>query len=410
MRNKFLVCLLVGLLIVSGVAGVTAVSPTSAPADSVTTPGSPIPDRTPLDGPTYVEQVVELVNEARWANGQLPPLKAVDLLHNSSQTHSDNMANRNFFAHCDLDTGDSPWDRMIDAGYNYNWAGENIAAGYGTPTEVMNGWMGSSGHRANILSSNFRELGVGYAYQGSDQGNVRGDSNGDCAADQFNRGPYYRYWTQNFGTRSTVYPVVIDREAYETVTRQVSLYIYGAGWAVDMRFRNESGSWSGWQPYAANVNWTLSNGNGTKTVYAEIRNGSGTVRAANDSILLNAAVVEPIIGLSPSSFTVLREVGSTAQEQVTLQISNGGTEVLNWSITEQPAASWLAVSPSSGSTNGGQESSVTVTVNPQGVVVGHYAAQLVVSGNATNSPQSVDVTLIVSEQIYDTYLPFIIRD
>ncbi len=315
-RNLFvwlvgvLLVVMVGLGGVSVVLPVTAVSsdaPTTAPAAAVTTQGAPTPDRAVLDGPTYVEQVVELVNQARWDNGQLPPLKAVDLLHNSAGTHSGNMANRDFFAHCDLDTGDSPWDRMVDAGYNWNWAGENIAAGYGTPASVMDGWMNSTGHRANILSANFREVGVGYVYQSNDQGNIRADGNGDCVADQFNRGPYYRYWTQNFGTRNTIYPVVINREAYETETRQVSLYMYGAGWATEMRFRNEDGTWSAWQPYAANVNWTLSNGNGLKTVNAEIRDGGGEVRSASDTIMLNSPIVEPIFGDLPDTVAAVAD-------------------------------------------------------------------------------------------------------
>jgi hypothetical protein len=379
----------------------------TAVASPITTSGSPLPDPVVLDGPTYVEQVVELVNEARWENGQLPPLKGVDLLHNASQTRSDNMANRNFFAHCDLDTGASPWERMEAAGYSWNAAGENIAAGYSTPADVMSGWMESTGHRNNILSTNYREIGVGYIYQSNDQGNVRGDGNGDCIADQFNRGPYYRYWTQNFGKRNAVYPVVINREAYETASRQVALYVYGAGWAVEMRFRNEDGAWSAWQPYNANVNWTLSNGNGLKTVYAELRNG-GDVRGVSDTILLNSPVVEPIIGVSPGSVMVLREFGQTDLHQNTLQISNGGTEPLNWSIAEQPTVAWLSVSPSSGSTGGGQASTSIVTINPQGLGVGQYTTQLQVSGNAANSPQTVNVTLVVAAQIYDIYVPLLL--
>ncbi len=400
-----------GFVVLVVMVGGTAVAQETAvaPTHQVTTQGHPLADQAILDGPTFVEQVVELVNVARWENGQLPPLKGVDLLQNASQTHSANMANRDFFAHCDLDTGASPWDRMEAAGYIWNAAGENIAAGYSTPADVMTGWMNSSGHRANILSTNFRELGVGYIYQSNDQGNVRGDSNGDCIADQFNRGPYYRYWTQNFGRRNAVYPLVINREGYQTESRQVGLYVYGAGWAVEMRFRNENGNWSAWQPYTPNVNWTLSSGNGPKTVYAELRNGAD-VRGVSDTILLNSPVVEPLIGLSPGSMTVLRVVGDVNPQQEALQISNGGTELLTWSIAEQPAAAWLSFAPGSGSTGGGQASTVLVTVNPQGLGVGQYTTQLQVSGNATNSPQTVSVTLVVAEELYAAYLPLLLRD
>jgi len=56
----------------------------------------------------------------------------------------------------------SPFDMMKQFGISYTAAGENIAKGQRTPAEVMNGWMNSSGHRANILNSNFTEIGVGY--------------------------------------------------------------------------------------------------------------------------------------------------------------------------------------------------------------------------------------------------------
>ncbi len=405
MKRIHLVLGLAGLLLLL----MSALGVIAAPPGQTTIPGNPTPDQT-FGTPTYIEQVVELVNQERWNNGQLAPLKAVDLLHSSSQTHSDNMANRDFFAHCDLDTGTLPWDRMETAGYFWSSAGENIAAGYGTPVDVMVGWMNSSGHRANILSTSYREIGVGYTYQSSDQGNIRGDGNGDCLADEFNKGPYFRYWTQNFGKRSAVYPVVIDREAYEATTPQVALYMYGAGWATEMRFRNENGTWSNWQAYTPDINWTLSSGNGTKTVNAEIRNSTGEVRSVSDTIMLNVTVVEPIITVTPDTITVLRQTGSATPEQVTLTIGNEGTEPLTWSIAEQPAVDWLSVSSTAGSTDGGQTSTTVVTVNPQSLGAGHYTTQLQVSGNATNSPQTVSVTLIISDQLFWTYLPLTMRE
>ena len=228
---------------------------------------------------------MEIVNQERWSNGQRPPLKRNVLLDGSAFTHSANMAIRNFFAHCDLDTKTSPWDRMNTAGYYQSSGGENIAAGYSSPTSVMAGWMNSSGHRANILSTSYRELGIGYDYQSGDVGNIRFD-NGNCAGDGGNHGPYYHYWTQNFGRRNDVYPVIIDREAYETRTNSVDLYMYGEGWAEEMRFCNANGLWSDWMPYTPDVSWTLSGGTGYKIVLAEIRNGE-TVRAAEDTIYLN---------------------------------------------------------------------------------------------------------------------------
>ena len=266
------------------------------PPPLANTPAGP-PERgvRAMDGtPSFEEQVVDLVNQERWANGSLPPLKQVDLLHGSSGLHSANMAQRDFFAHCDPDTLTSAGDRMDAAGYSWSTWGENIAAGYSTPAAVMTAWMGSSGHRANILSTGYREIGVGYELQSGDLATVRLDSNGDCIPDPppYDDGPFYHYWTQNFGRRTAVYPVVIEREAYETTSTAVDLYVYGEGWAVDMRFSNDGSSWSSWEGYVADKAWTLSSGNGEKTVYAEIKNGS-TVYRASDTIVLSATCTGP---------------------------------------------------------------------------------------------------------------------
>jgi uncharacterized protein YkwD len=236
---------------------------------------------------TYEDQLIELVNQARWDNGMLPPLKRVDLLDNAAELHATNMANRNFHMHCDPDTLTQPGERMIAAGYAWVSASENIAAGYTSPAAVMGGWMASSGHRANILSTSQREIGLGFFLAMTDAANVRSASTGGCTPNSAG-GPYFYYWTQNFGLRNHA-PVVIDREAFETLDSTVDLYLYGSGWATQMRLRNENDAWSAWLPFSANVpGWSLSGGNGTRTVHAEIRNGSGSTFAASDTIELNA--------------------------------------------------------------------------------------------------------------------------
>ncbi len=260
------------------------------PLDASFPPGIGISDATAteegfpeVDDPSFEDQLIALVNQERWTNGQLAPLKRVDLLDTSSETHSTNMAVRNFVMHCDPDTGTMPWDRMVAAGYLYSNAGENIAWGYPDPTAVMAGWMASSGHRANILSTTFREMGNGFFNQPGDQGNVRRTTTTGCTPNVFNEGPFTRYWTQNFGKRSSVYPVVINREASLTDSRDVSLFLYGS-W-TEMRLRNDNGAWTAWMAFANNTSWQLGYGNGTKTVSAEMRTGS-TVVSASDTIIL----------------------------------------------------------------------------------------------------------------------------
>ena len=72
------------------------------------------------------------------------------------------MAENNYFSHTGLD-GSSAGTRITRAGYTWRSYGENIAYGYSTAERVMEGWMNSSGHRANILKNNFTDIGVGYA-------------------------------------------------------------------------------------------------------------------------------------------------------------------------------------------------------------------------------------------------------
>jgi len=381
----------------------------SSPVDGPVVPGVPddLEGGTAVTAATFEEQVLELVNQERWANGQLPPLKGNVLLDDAAETHSSNMAARDFFAHCDLDTKTSPWDRMEAAGYTgWNYAAENIAAGYSTPAAVMAGWMNSAGHRANILSTSVREIGIGFVYQSGDAGNIRYDA-GNCIADGGNHGPFYNYWTQNFGRISSVMPLVINREAYEAIARQVDLYMYGEGWATHMRFRNENGNWSAWQPFQAKSSWQLSEGSGSKTVYAEIKDSSGTVRSASDSIQLN--LPGPSLALSTSGLSFALQTDGPITQAQQLVIYNAGGDVLTWSLTEETAVSWLTQSATGGDIPGSGSTSITITANRTGLTPDIYTATLRIdAGNADNSPQFVTVTFLLTEQ-QPVFLPLVIR-
>lgn len=242
---------------------------------------------------TLQEQVLERVNIARWENGQLPPLKGQANLNQAADGHSQAMGVRNFFAHCDLDTLTSPFDRMAAAGYtSFNSAAENIAASSSTAQGVMQQWMNSSGHRANILSTGMREIGIGYYRDNADQGNVRYGGGGPdgCGVVAVNQGPFVHYWTQKFGRRDAVMPLVIAREAWQVSTCTIDIYLYGSGWATQYRLSNDNQNWSAWQPFTNNVLWALSGpSGGTVTVYGQLRNASGTIRSAQDSVRLAVA-------------------------------------------------------------------------------------------------------------------------
>ncbi|HEX2165335.1 MAG TPA: CAP domain-containing protein [Thermoanaerobaculia bacterium] len=242
----------------------------------------------------FEHQVIEIVNEERLAVG-LPPLKGNDLLTNAAEGHSERMAVADFFDHCDPDVpanANQFFERMSAAGYHWATAAENIAAGSSSPTGVMAQWMSSQGHRDNILDADgfgHREIGVGYFEQAGDQGNVRRDFNGDCVPDSSASGPFFRYWTQNFGRRNGVHPVIVEREAWETSCAEVELYTYGQGVFTQMRFSNDGATWSPWTAFSPDAQWTLPGGaSGTATVWAQLGNGGVAQHQATDTIRLAA--------------------------------------------------------------------------------------------------------------------------
>jgi uncharacterized protein YkwD len=246
------------LLTVTNAAGLSA-------ADQVT-----VRVLAPAGAESAAERVVYLTNLERRANG-LAPLKGQSNLAAAALAHAEDMAALDYFAHQSAD-GRSPWDRLEASGYDYSAAGENIAAGYPTPEAVMEGWMASPGHRANILDASFRELGVGHVRE-----------EGDTFPGPYGYGDY---WVQDFGARSAVFPVVIEDEAFEISNPEVALYVYGSGWATEMAI-SEAPDFAGaaWGQFAAEVTWGLSPEPGLKTVCVRLRRGAEE-RTACDEIWL----------------------------------------------------------------------------------------------------------------------------
>lgn len=107
------------------------------------------------------DQVIKLVNAERTKRG-LMPLKANWQLSRVARYKSQDMINKAYFNH-NSPTYGSPFNMMENFGVRFSAAGENIAMGQRTPSEVMNGWMNSAGHRANILSPSYTQIGVGLA-------------------------------------------------------------------------------------------------------------------------------------------------------------------------------------------------------------------------------------------------------
>lgn len=119
----------------------------------------------------YEQQVVDLVNKIRVQNG-LKELKHNWELSRVARYKSQDMCGNRYFSHTSPTYG-SPFTMIKNFGISCRTAGENIAKGYASPEAVVNGWMNSAGHRANILNGAFTQIGVGYVADG-------------------------RYWTQMF--------------------------------------------------------------------------------------------------------------------------------------------------------------------------------------------------------------------
>lgn len=111
------------------------------------------------------EQVVSLVNEERAKEG-LAPLTIDWELARVAKYKSQDMHDKNYFSHTSPTYG-SPFDMLKNFGISYNAAGENIAKGQTSATQVMEAWMNSSGHRANIMDAKFTHIGVGYVEDGN---------------------------------------------------------------------------------------------------------------------------------------------------------------------------------------------------------------------------------------------------
>lgn len=112
----------------------------------------------------YESEVVRLVNEIRVKNG-LNRLTEDWELSRVARYKSQDMKDNNYFSHTSPIYG-SPFEMIKNFGISYKTAGENIAKGQSTPQAVVNSWMNSSGHRANILNSSFTKIGVGYVESG----------------------------------------------------------------------------------------------------------------------------------------------------------------------------------------------------------------------------------------------------
>jgi uncharacterized protein YkwD len=333
-----------------------------------------------VPGEPWGHALVRLTDQKRAKQG-VAPLKAASELMDSAQYHSDWMADHDCFAHtC---SGETDWvTRIVKAGYsNYTYLGENIAAGYTSPGEVIEAWMDSPGHRNNMLNAEFREAGGAYAFSGSAY--------------------YHHYWTLDLGARNDAqdnpfYPVVIDGEAWSTTSLAANLYVYGQGWATEMRFRNEGETWSAWESFSAEKRWTLSTSSGSPaTVWAQIRRGS-TVLESSDSIYLDLP-----LGVTPDSLVFLSVQGS----EPTIPIGYG-VYIDTWADwTGSADQGWIRLSQGAGT---GQS---TVAIHLEGFPTAEGTHTGTITIKALGMSVEVQVTLAVtSGSVEQSHVPLMTRD
>lgn len=104
-----------------------------------------------------VDQLLAITNQDRQQNG-LPPLSLNDQLDKAALDKGNDMFSQNYWAHISP-TGTPPWYFIKNSGYNYIYAGENLARGYTSAQDVVNAWMASPEHRANMLSNKYNNVG-----------------------------------------------------------------------------------------------------------------------------------------------------------------------------------------------------------------------------------------------------------
>jgi hypothetical protein len=328
--------------------------------------------------------LVYLTNLARAGAGVAAPLKVSSELIEAAQFHSDWMADYNCFAHtC---SGEPYWSTRIEnAGYTNSTAlAENIAAGYSTASQAVAAWMESPDHRGAMLSTTLREAGGGYAFAGSSD--------------------YHHYWTMDFGARNNAqsypyYPVVINKEAWSTTSLNVNLYVYGSAWGAEqMRFRNEGGTWSAWEPFCTQKTWTLSCSEGPEaTVYAQIRKGAVTLESSDE------IMIDILLSASPSELVFLSQQGSGWTAPPSYQVDIACCD--EWiAYADQ---TWIKLTDTAG-VGGGQ---TTVYLQGYPTTPGFYYGTITIEMQNSTEETYVDVLLVVTaDALNRNYVPMLVND
>lgn len=178
MKKRLLALLMALMMILSLSAGCRAPAKKPAPSQppkksapktvprssAIQTPAPAPTPASPSSASAFQRRVVQLVNIERQKVGHTI-LTENTTMDKGATTKAADMRDKGYFSHTSPTYG-SPFNMMKTFGVRYSAAGENIASGYKTPDAVVKGWMNSPGHRANILSTKYGKIGIGYAKGG----------------------------------------------------------------------------------------------------------------------------------------------------------------------------------------------------------------------------------------------------
>ena len=198
------------------------------------------------------QDLVARINGFRAARG-LSTLAVSDTLTAAAKWMSGDMGSRNYFAHTSLD-GRSPTQRMADAGYPAfgTWTGEDLAAGFTSSTDVLNGWINSPAHYAVLVNPRYQAIGVGRSYAAGST--------------------YGWYWTADFGAIvDAARAVPVSRASTPSVTRPVSSNV-SSNVPVKVALPPDSGYHATWSAQSADP--TVIVGSTAKLVVALKNTGS----------------------------------------------------------------------------------------------------------------------------------------
>jgi uncharacterized protein YkwD len=348
---------------------------------------------------SFAEDVVQLINQERRAAG-LYPFKVNPILTTIAEQHSVVLRDQGCFDHqCSGEPSSA--QRACNAGYRpYGWGecyiGETIAGGYSNPDSVVSAWMQSPGHRDILMHGKLREIGVGY---------VSG-------------GYYGHYWTADFGSQPDVLPVFINYDDPETKTREVTLTLDneevsgndGIDYAHDVMISNDPDfAGAEWQLYTLHKAWTLTPGNGQKTVYVKYRDPRGDMVVSVDDILLNIPA-EYQLALNSNAFLFFYEIGKgfTNSATANVEVTNAASSSpMSWEANAEVPEEWLQLVPSGGTTP--DELAISVqgfTTDEPGT---HQMIITVTSPQAPDASETVTLTVVATENVYRVMLPIVTR-